>query len=148
MKDVSADCARCSIEEGDHNGEGKQLNFIQHDVRLLLLLYSTYSAGSVTLRLTISAKAPLLTVLSAKSSSGEGDHSLALSNTKNAVVLLQHVHSCCVALFSLSATAPADLSCLSVLSGSANQFSYELGQPASKPAASFEAGQVVNRAIT
>ena len=131
-KNVSADFAHCSIEEGDHNEEGKQLNFIQHDAGLLLLLYSTYSADSVTLRPTISAKAALLTVLSAKLSSREGDHSLALSSTKNAVVLLQHVHSCCVALFSLSAMAPADLSCLSVLSGSANQFSHELGQSASK----------------
>ena len=39
----------CSIEEGDHNEDGKQLNFIQPDAGLLSLLYSMYSAGSVTL---------------------------------------------------------------------------------------------------
>ena len=38
------------LKTGDHNEEGKQLNFIQHDAGLLSLLYSTYLAGSVTLR--------------------------------------------------------------------------------------------------
>ena len=78
-------------------------------------------------------------------SSGEGDHGLALSSTRTAVLLLQPVYTRAVrvASFSLSAMTPADLSILKWVS-----FSHESGQPASKPAAGFKASQVANQAIT
>ena len=52
--------ACCSVEEG----EGKQLNFIQHDAGLLSLQHILSELSHL---LMISAKAPLLPVSSAKS---------------------------------------------------------------------------------
>ena len=87
---------------------GKQLNFIQHDAGLLSL--HIYSAGSVTLW-----KSPqrchwwLFQVLS--QSSGEGDHSLALSSTRTAVLFLQHVCIHALALCGIVLTLSHSASC-------------------------------------
>ena len=102
--------ARCSIEEGDHNEEGKQLNFIQHDAGLLSLLYSTYSVVS-SHSPTISAKVPLLTASSAKSKFRRGRLRISFIKQQDcSAVATARIDSRCVTSFSLSATAPADLS--------------------------------------
>ena len=78
--------------------------------------------------LTVFTKASLLTVLSAKSK-----FCRRLSFNKHqdcSAIATARIHSSCVASFSLSATTPADLT---VLSGSANLFSHELGQLSFKP---------------
>ena len=85
--------AHFSLEEGDHNEEGKHLNFIQHDAGLLSMLYSSYAVGSATLQQSLQRHhcAGLFQVISR--GSGERDHILALSSTRTAALLLQHVYT-------------------------------------------------------
>ena len=107
--------ARYSVE-GDHNEEGKQLNFIQHDAGLLSLLYSMYSAGSVTLRR--SPQRRLCSLFRVKSKFCRRPWLSFINQQDCSAIARARIHSCCVTSFSLSATASADLSVLKRVSKS------------------------------
>ena len=58
-------CSAHSVEEGNHNEESKQLNFIKHACRTAITTVK-HILGELSHPPTISAKVPLLTVSSAK----------------------------------------------------------------------------------
>ena len=120
--------ACCSVEKGDNNKEGKQLNFIQHDAGLLSL-YCTARTRKAQSPTTISTKAPVPTALSAKSKFWRRRPWLSFIKPRTAVLLLQHVYTHTV--WHHSRSQPQLTS--QFRSGSANQFSHKLGQPALKP---------------
>lgn len=127
--------------EGDHNKEGKQLTFIKHHAKLLLLLYTMYSVSSVfSDALCQGNTADVLgATCSGKEYHSKEDNQLNLPNTRTTVcsviaTVICH-HSCspprCQLTFMFS-------------SGSANQFRY---QPALKPVDQLQNWQPASKPV-